>query len=118
MKMPTWSGYAGCSTRTYRLRRPRRIILPMIKHIVFWRLKEQAHGTDKATNALQIKQRLEALQGQIPGLLKIEVGFDFIHADTSSDVALYSEMTDRAALAAYQVHPLHQAVSTMRRRIR
>jgi Stress responsive A/B Barrel Domain len=87
------------------------MILPMIKHIVFWRLKDQAHGADKATNAQQIKQRLEALQGKIPGLLKIEVGFDFIHGDTSSDVALYSEMTDRAALEAYQVHPLHQAVA-------
>jgi Stress responsive A/B Barrel Domain len=82
----------------------------MIKHIVFWRLKDSAHGNDKATNARLIKEKLEALQGRIPGLLSIEVGFDFIHADTSSDIALYSEMTDRAALDAYQVHPLHKEV--------
>jgi hypothetical protein len=82
----------------------------MIKHIVFWRLKDSAHGNDKATNASLIKQKLEGLHGKIPGLLKIEVGFDFIHADTSSDVALYSEMTDRAALDTYQVHPLHKEV--------
>jgi hypothetical protein len=82
----------------------------LIKHIVFWRLKESAHGNDKTTNARLIKEQLEALQGKIPGLLKIEVGFDFIQADTSSDVALYSEMESRAALDAYQVHPLHKAV--------
>jgi len=83
----------------------------MIKHIVFWRLKEAAHGNDRATNARLIREKLQALQGQIPGLLKLEVGFDFIGADTSSHVALYSEMTDRAALEVYQQHPLHQAVA-------
>jgi hypothetical protein len=82
----------------------------LIKHIVFWRLKDSAHGNDKATNARLIKEKLEALQGQIPGLLKIEVGFDFIHGETSSDVALYSEMESPAALETYQVHPLHKAV--------
>jgi hypothetical protein len=82
----------------------------MIKHIVFWRLKDSAHGNDKATNARLIKEKLEALQGRIPGLLKVEVGLDFVRADTSSDVALYSEMTDRAALDAYQMHPLHKEV--------
>lgn len=82
----------------------------MLKHIVFWRLKEDAHGNDKATNARLIKEKLEALQGRIPGLLRVEVGLDIIHADTSSDVVLYSEMADRAALDAYQIHPLHQEV--------
>lgn len=83
----------------------------MIKHIVLWKLKDQAHGNDKATNALRIRELLEGLRGRIPGLLKVEVGIDFVHAETSADVALYSEMTDRAALDAYQVHPLHQAVA-------
>jgi hypothetical protein len=83
----------------------------MIKHIVLWRLKDAAHGNDRDTNARLIREKLEALQGRIPGLLKLEVGFDFIGADTSSHVALYSEMADREALEAYQRHPLHQAVA-------
>jgi hypothetical protein len=83
----------------------------MIKHIVFWRLKETAHGNDRATNARLIKEQLEGLRGRIPGLIRIEVGFDFIRAETSSDLALYSEMESRAALDAYQVHPLHKAVA-------
>jgi len=83
----------------------------MIKHIVLWRLREAAHGNDRATNARLIREKLEALGGQIPGLLKLEVGFDIIGAETSSHVALYSEMADREALEAYQRHPLHQAVA-------
>jgi hypothetical protein len=81
----------------------------MVKHIVAWRLKEEAHGLQKPELALKIKEMLEELQGQIPGLLKIEVGIDFSCSEQSSDVVLYSEFTDRAALDAYQIHPLHQA---------
>lgn len=81
----------------------------MIKHLVFWKLKEHALGRDRAENALLIKQELEALDGRIPGLLKIEVGIDFVRGETSSDVALYTELESREALAAYQAHPLHKA---------
>ena len=84
--------------------------MPVVKHIVLWRLKEGAEGRDKAANARLIKERIEALAGRIPGLVSIEVGFDFVHADTSSDVALYSVLESREALDAYQAHPEHQAV--------
>ena len=82
----------------------------MIKHIVFWRLKDSAHGNDKATNAALIKQKLEGLRGQVPGLLAIEVGIDFAGSGSSSDLALYCEFSSREALDAYQNHPLHKAV--------
>lgn len=81
----------------------------MIKHLVFWKLKDSALGRDKAANALLIKQELEALHGKIPGLRKIEVGLDFIKGETSSDVALYTELDSREALQAYIAHPLHKA---------
>ena len=82
----------------------------MIKHIVMWRLKDHAEGNDKATNAQLMKSKLEALRGQIEGVLAIEVGIDFSATEASADVVLYSEFTDRTALAAYQAHPAHQAV--------
>ena len=82
----------------------------MIKHIVVWRLKEPVHGNDKRTTALLIKEKLEALRGKIPGLLKIEVGIDFSATESSADVALYSEFVSREALDAYQAHPAHKAV--------
>ncbi|WP_419034379.1 Dabb family protein [Dysgonomonas gadei] len=81
----------------------------MIKHIVMWKLKDEAHGNDKATNAGLIKEKLEALSGKIDGLLKIEVGIDFLGGG-NFDVVLYSELSSKDALDTYQNHPLHQAV--------
>ena len=82
----------------------------MIKHIVIWRLKENAEGNDKATNAALIKQRVEALLGVVPGLLTIEVGTDFSCGEQSGDLVLYSELESREALENYQQHPAHVEV--------
>ena len=82
----------------------------MIKHIVFWKLKESANGYPREENARLIKEKLEALRGVIPGLLEIEVGLDFSRSDQSADLALYSTFATRADLDAYQAHPAHKAV--------
>ncbi len=82
----------------------------MVKHIVLWRLKPEAHGQSAAVNARLIKEKLEGLLGRIPGLLRIEVCIDFERSEQAADIALYSEFESRAALDAYQVHPEHKAV--------
>ncbi|MGC8865589.1 MAG: Dabb family protein [Bacteroidales bacterium] len=82
----------------------------MIKHIVMWKLKDSAHGFPKSKNALLIKEKLESLNGKIPGLLKLEVGIDFLQSPDSADIVLYSEFESREALQIYQDHPLHRAV--------
>ncbi|MDH6355315.1 hypothetical protein M2132_001656 [Dysgonomonas sp. PH5-45] len=82
----------------------------MVKHIVFWKLKEEAHGNSAETNAKLIKEKLEALSGQIEGLVKIEVGINFLESAGNYDLALYSEVASHEALDYYQNHPLHQAV--------
>jgi quinol monooxygenase YgiN len=79
----------------------------MVKHIVMWRLRDKS---TKDADAARIKELLESLTGRIPGLLKIEVGVNFIEDANSADVVLYSEFADAAALAGYQVHPLHLEV--------
>lgn len=82
----------------------------MVKHIVFWKLKEEANGMNKEANAAVIKQKLEDLNGKIEGCLKLEVGFDFLHSPESADVVLYSEFESKEALDFYANHPLHKAV--------
>jgi quinol monooxygenase YgiN len=82
----------------------------LVKHLVLWKLKPEAHGQSAAENARAIKEKLEALRGRIPGLLRLEVGIDFSRTDNSSDVALNSEFESRAALDAYQAHPDHKAL--------
>lgn len=82
----------------------------MIKHIIVWHLKPEAHGNTAEQNARLIKQKLEALQGRIPGMLKIEVGLDISRGAESGDLMLYSEFEDRKALDGYLAHPDHKAV--------
>lgn len=80
----------------------------MLKHIVIWQLKEDAENRTTTENAKILKETLESLGGKIPGLLKVEVGFDETSED--ADLVLYTELKNRAALEAYQQHPDHQAV--------
>ncbi len=82
----------------------------MIKHIVMWKLKDVAHGNDSETNGNLIRKKLMALSGKIPGMTVIEVGFDMSQGESSADVVLYSEFTNRQALAEYQVNPEHEAL--------
>lgn len=82
----------------------------MIKHIIVWRLKPEAHGNSAAVNARLIKDKLEALRGRIPGMLAIEVGVDISRGAESGDLVLYSEFEDTDALEAYKAHPEHKAV--------
>jgi hypothetical protein len=83
----------------------------VVKHIVLWTLRARAEGRSAAENAREMKARLEALNGLVPGLLSLQVGMDFGRSASSADVALYSEFTDRESLDAYQVHPEHMAVA-------
>lgn len=80
----------------------------MIRHIVFWDLKEEAEGGDKEKNARVIKEGLEGLVGKIDGLIKAEVGRGV--TEGGMDLCLYSEFADLAALAAYRENPLHKEV--------
>ena len=82
----------------------------MIKHIVLWRLNEDAYGNDKQANAQILKEKLLAMKGKVDGLLKIEVGFDFSNEKDSCDVVLYSEFSSKEALHQYQIHPDHQEI--------
>ena len=90
----------------------------MFKHIVCFKLKDSAEGASKAENAKQIKTRLEALQGRIPGLQKLEVGINVVQDAAAYDIALYSEFASREDAEKYQSHPEHQAVAQFIGRVR
>lgn len=82
----------------------------MVKHIVFWKLRKSALGKSKAENATLIKEKLEALNGRIPGLLSLEVGIDFSKTRNSADIAAYCTFANRDDIDKYQTHPEHMAV--------
>jgi hypothetical protein len=82
----------------------------MIKHIVCFKLKDQAESASKQENARKIKQQLDALVGRVPGVLRLEVGINFVADPAAYDIALYSEFESREALEKYQTHPEHVKV--------
>jgi heme-degrading monooxygenase HmoA len=82
----------------------------MIKHIVMWKLKEEAEGADRLSNAREMKRRLDECANIVPGILAFEVTLAQPGLEATYDVVLYSEFEDKAALDAYAVHPTHKAL--------
>ena len=44
----------------------------MVKHVILWQLKDELSATEKAAVKAGIKEGLEGLAGQIPGLVDIQ----------------------------------------------
>ena len=82
----------------------------MIKHIVMWKLKEEAEGADRLVNAREMKRRLDECAHIVPGILTFEVTLAQPGLEATYDVVLYSEFEDRQALEAYIGHPTHKAL--------
>jgi len=79
----------------------------MIKHIVAWRIRDEALGCDKGANCERLLAMLEDLPRLVPGIHHFEFGVDIGAAQGPWDVAIYSEFESRADLDAYQAHPEH-----------
>jgi len=83
----------------------------MLKHIVLFKLKENAEGASKEQNAKKIKADLEALTGRIPQIRRMEVGINCIPGEAAYDVAIYSEFANQQDLSTYAKHPEHVKVA-------
>ncbi|SET30193.1 Dabb family protein [Thorsellia anophelis] len=79
----------------------------MIRHIVLFRLHEFADGFDKNTNIERVKAALLACKS-LPGIEKFEVITAKDGLEATMDVLLDTVFTDKSALDAYQVAPIHQ----------
>jgi len=90
----------------------------MLKHIVMWKLKEQAEGKTKAENALWMKENLEALVGVIPQICSLEVGINCKEGEMAYNAVLISTFQNEEDLAIYKVHPEHVKISTYCKKIR
>ena len=80
----------------------------MVKHIILWQLKDELQ--DKESIRAGIKEGLEGLAGQIPGLVDIHVQTEGL-ASSNVDVMLDSTFVDEAALKVYASHPTHVNVA-------
>jgi hypothetical protein len=74
----------------------------MIRHVVLWRLKP-----DIGDMFHSVRAALEAQQGRIPGLLRVEVGRNVATSRRAVHFALICDFASAEALAAYHRHPAH-----------
>ena len=82
----------------------------MVKHVIIWTLKDEYDETQKLQIKKDIKQGLEGLKGQIPGLINITVNIDNLES-SNTDLMLDSEFEDFDALKGYSVHPEHVKIA-------
>lgn len=82
----------------------------MLKHIVMFRMKEEAEGCSKAENIQKLVELLKGLKDKIPVVRSIEVGVNIGRSRNASDIILYSEFDSMEDLATYRDHPEHQRV--------
>lgn len=82
----------------------------MVRHVILWTLKDEYCGVQIDEIKAGIKEGLEGLKGQIPGLVDIKVYTEGL-ASSNADIMLDSSFTDEEALKGYAVHPLHVEVA-------
>lgn len=83
----------------------------MVKHIILWTLNPELSVEEKENVKKEIKAGLEALVGQVPGLVECKVNIDGRLDSSNCDVMLDSTLESAEALKGYAVHPAHVAVA-------
>lgn len=82
----------------------------MIRHIVMWKFRRDLEETPQQV-AMEMKSRLEALNGKIDGLLRAEVGVNIKETASSYDAVLTADFPSFEVMEAYKVNSLHVEVS-------
>lgn len=82
----------------------------MVKHIILWKLREDIPAEELADVKQGIKDGLEGLVGQVPGLVDVHVYTNGLPT-SNVDVMLDSTLESFEALKGYAVHPAHVAVA-------
>lgn len=82
----------------------------MVKHVILWKLREDIPAEELAAVKQGIKDGLEGLVGQVPGLVDVHVYTNGL-STSNVDVMLDSTLESFEALKGYAVHPAHVAVA-------
>lgn len=82
----------------------------MVKHIILWKLNENLTDEEKVSVKENAKKNLEALKGQIEGLIDITVNIEGLET-SNADMMLDSSFESFEALKGYAVHPKHVKVA-------
>ena len=81
----------------------------MIRHIVMWKLKDNAEGASKEKNAEKLKMILEGLPTTIKEIKSVQVGIQINPEDPDAlDVVLISDFETDLDFKMYTRHPSHK----------
>lgn len=81
----------------------------MIKHIVMFKLKEEANGKTAKENLEGALELLKNFEQEIPSLVHFEARTNSKEAPESNyELALVCDFNDIQGLNEYQVHPVHK----------
>ena len=83
----------------------------MVRHVIVWTLKDEYSAEERETIKKGIKEGLEGLKGQVPGLVDIKVNTVGLPS-ANADLMLDSLFEDAEALKGYSTHPAHVAVAS------
>ena len=83
----------------------------MIKHVVMFKIKDLAEGSNKEENIQKIKSSLEALPTMIHEIKLFEVGINLTNSSFAYDLVLNSAFESEEDLFSYQGHPEHVKVA-------
>lgn len=83
----------------------------MVRHVILWKLSDELSAAEKETVKQGIKEGLEGLLGQVPGLVEIHVNINGRLDSSNCDVMLDSVLESPEALKGYAQHPAHLAVA-------
>lgn len=84
----------------------------MVKHIVLFKLKDEAPEAEKLEAMNSFKKAIEALPAKIAVIRKIEVGLNMNPGETWS-IALYSEFDSLDDVKFYATHLDHVAAGKL-----
>lgn len=84
----------------------------MIRHVVMWKLKEEAEGASKKKNAEKMKLILEGLKVNIDEIKSVEVGINITEEDdevgSAHDVVLISDFETELDYTMYTRNAHHK----------
>ena len=82
-------------------------MIPMVRHILFWKLRPEIKAAGQADHAVQVLAASARTLAGIEGLRCAAVGKNL--AGGPYDLIFYVELDDMTALNGFQDHPLYVA---------
>ncbi len=80
----------------------------MVRHIVFFRLKERNDPSALATGRQEMKRIFEGLPSLIPAIREYHVGLNVSSSPNAWDVVIDSTFDSEEKLNEYRDHPAHR----------